>query len=170
MLLVRRLGGEEWVEYRDVRLRALADSPDAFGSTYEDAVLRPDADWRERVSACAESRLELPLVLADGDRFMGLAWGLIAPEEPETAHVFQMWVAPDVRGRGHGAALLGELIRWAREAGAARAVLRVTCGNDPAERLYERAGFRPVGEPEPLRPGAVLSSRRMTLDLRSSDT
>jgi ribosomal protein S18 acetylase RimI-like enzyme len=170
MLLVRRLGGEEWVEYRDVRLRALADSPDAFGSTYEDALRRPDADWRGRVSSSAESRHELPLVLADGDRFMGLAWGFIAPEEPEAAHVFQMWVAPEVRGRGYGAALLAEIVRWAREAGAVRAVLRVTCGNDPAERLYERAGFRTVGEPEPLRPGAVLRSQRMSLDLRPSGT
>lgn len=31
----RRLGRHEWRVYRDLRLRALSESPDAFGSTSE---------------------------------------------------------------------------------------------------------------------------------------
>ncbi|MFT6644676.1 MAG: hypothetical protein ACJAX5_002311 [Patiriisocius sp.] len=30
---------EEWLSYRDIRLAALKDSPDAFGSTYAESIL-----------------------------------------------------------------------------------------------------------------------------------
>ena len=32
---VRRIAEDEWGVLRDLRLHALADSPDSFGSTYE---------------------------------------------------------------------------------------------------------------------------------------
>jgi len=44
-------------------------------------------------------------------------------------------------------------------------VLAATCGDTPAMRLYRRAGFRPIGEPEPLRPGSSVLARSMRLDL-----
>jgi hypothetical protein len=36
-------------------------------------------------------------------------------------------------------------------------------------RLYARAGFKPVGEPESLRPGSEVMSQRMRLALRMTD-
>jgi GNAT superfamily N-acetyltransferase len=38
--------------------------------------------------------------------------------------------------------LLGELGAWARQAGASSSQLFVLAGNAPAERLYERLGWR----------------------------
>ncbi len=161
---IRRLGGQEWRAYRDLRLRALADSPDAFGSTLERRD-RPDAEWAVRVSSGASSELDLPLVVEEGAQLVGLAWGKIIASASDTAHVFQMWVAPECRGQGHGAELLATIIGWAREANAARVVLGVTCGDTPAQRLYARAGFKALGDPEPIRPGATLLSQPMCLEL-----
>ena len=101
----------------------------------------------------------------DGDEPVGLAWGTIDPSAPGTAHLIQMWVAPEGRGLGCGSLLLGAVVAWAREAEARSVVLGVTCGDTPARRLYSRAGFVPVGEPEPLRPGSTLLSQPMRLDL-----
>jgi GNAT superfamily N-acetyltransferase len=76
-----------------------------------------------------------------------------------------MWVAPDSRGRGVAAALLGAAIDWARSHNARVLQLGVTSGDTPAVRLYKRHGFRESGAPEPLRPGSALLSQTMRLDL-----
>ena len=165
MPVIRRLRADEWRAYRDLRLRALADAPGSFGSTWEQERQRPDGDWAERVAEGAASQWQLPLVAQEGDALVGLAWGRIDLAEPETARLFQMWVAPEARGRGCGALMLGAVVDWARKANARTLLLSVTVGATAAERLYAQAGFRPAGELEPLREGSPLFSQPMRLEL-----
>ena len=40
------LDADEWVRLRDIRLRALLDSPHAFGGTYEKENLLDEQQWR----------------------------------------------------------------------------------------------------------------------------
>jgi ribosomal protein S18 acetylase RimI-like enzyme len=61
-----------------------------------------------------------------------------------------MWVAPEARGTGAGAALVDTVVAWAAAHGALRVRTEVTVGNDGAARLYVRAGFRDTGERGPL--------------------
>lgn len=145
MIHARRIHRREWRAYRDLRLRALRDSPDAFGSTFARESRRPDEEWIARVEAVATSAADLPHVAVQGYGLVGLAWGQILPTERDVAHVFQMWVAPENRGLRIGSELLTAIIVWARESQVQRVVLGVTCGDTPARRLYERAGFRPAG-------------------------
>ena len=166
-LIIRRFSADEWREYRDLRLRALASSPDAFGSTYDEEVRRSDAQWVTRLAVGAASPLDLPLVAeVDGTR-VGLAWGKIEPPALGIAHLYQVWVDPAFRGRGVGGRLVEAIKVWANEAGAFMMHLTVTCGDSSAARLYRRAGFRPAGEPALLRPGSALLEQTMTLDLVS---
>jgi len=165
MPTIRPLRADEWRAYRDLRLRALADSPDAFASLFEDQRDRPDAHWEDRLALAVASPHQHPLVAEDGDALVGLVWGVIDPPTPETAHVIQMWVAPEARGRGVGAMLIDAVAAWARDAGARTVALDVTCGDSPARRLYERAGFVPAGDPEPLRPGSRVLAQPMRLEL-----
>jgi [ribosomal protein S18]-alanine N-acetyltransferase len=53
-------------------------------------------------------------------------------------------VAPECRGRGVGNALLAQFIAMAAARGSAFLFLEMRAGN-PAEALYLRHGFRPVG-------------------------
>jgi mycothiol synthase len=57
--------------------------------------------------------------------------------------VLDLAVSPDGQGRGFGAALLAYAISGTRRAGLTAVGLTVTDGN-PARRLYDRMGFRPV--------------------------
>lgn len=52
-----------------------------------------------------------------------------------------LFVAPDARGRGVGAALLAAAEAHARRVGAVRLVLQTAPGNAAAQRLYRRAGW-----------------------------
>ena len=159
----------EWQTYRELRLRALADSPEAFGSTLAGEQVYPESWWVDRLSAGVASVTDLPLVAEVDGEPAGLSWGRIEPEQPDTAHVYQVWVAPEARGRGAGRMLLESVLAWARGQRVGAVELSVTCGDTPARRLYERAGFVPFGEPEPVRPGAELLQQWMRLELGNSN-
>lgn len=61
-----------------------------------------------------------------------------------TARLFvlnDLFVAPEARGRGVGAALLDAAEAHARGAGAVRLVLQTATDNQPAQHLYERRGW-----------------------------
>ncbi len=163
-VLIRRFRESEWQTYRDLRLRALKDSPDAFGSTYENSLKYSDKEWKTRMTRVAPD-WDLPLVARADDEPAGLAWGRIDPDDKDTAFLFQMWADPAHRRKGIGRKLLQEVITWAREQGALRVQLGVTVGNSHARQLYESVGFQPVGELEPLREGSELSTQTMVLEL-----
>lgn len=161
MISIRRIEPQEWSEYRELRLRSLQDSPDAFGSTYSLEVARPDEVWTTRVRDAAGSGQDIALFAQDGSDLCGLAWCKVFPEDPRVAHLFQMWVAPEYRGMGIGSRLLTEATLWAGSAGAGLLRLGVADGDTPAERLYLAHGFVQVGELEPLRVGSELKAKTM---------
>jgi GNAT superfamily N-acetyltransferase len=163
---IRAFEPHEWRTYKDLRLRALADSPDAFGSTLAREQDRSDAEWSSRLSPHAGSAWDLPLVAEVDGVPAGLAWGRIELSNPDVANLYQMWVAPDYRGLGAGRRLLEAAIAWARSQGAACLDLGVTYRDSPATRLYLHLGFEPVGQPELLRPGSELLCQSMRLELR----
>ncbi|HEX2229661.1 MAG TPA: GNAT family N-acetyltransferase, partial [Candidatus Binatia bacterium] len=57
---IRTFAPHEWETYRDLRLRALADSPDAFGGTLAVEKRRRDTEWANRLISGVESRCDLP--------------------------------------------------------------------------------------------------------------
>lgn len=149
MINLRALTSGDWAVWRDVRLRALADAPHAFGSTLEEWENASEERWR--------ARLELPgshnlVAYVDGEP-VGMATG--APFQG-TYELISMWVAPEVRGRGVGDALVEEILRWAREQGASELRLDVKEHNLSAIALYVRHGFIDVGPSRELGERAMM--------------
>jgi GNAT superfamily N-acetyltransferase len=54
-----------------------------------------------------------------------------------------MRVAPELRGRGVGSALVREFFTWARQHEAEQAQVTAFTGNDAAQHFYARRGFAP---------------------------
>ena len=164
---IRRLRPEEWRRWRDLRLGALAESPDAFSSTYEENVRIPEDTWRERTRAFAapagDRRMFVAVDRASGD-WIGCAGGYVDTEG--VANLISMWVAPEHRNRGAGRSLVEAVIEWARAAGHERLRLDVVRGRDPALRLYGRLGFRPTGRSTPMPRAPSLVEDEMVLVLR----
>jgi ribosomal protein S18 acetylase RimI-like enzyme len=61
---------------------------------------------------------------------------------PETGHVTQICVSPEVRGTGIGHELLRQSLTSLRDMGCKSASLTVTTANEDAVALYERVGFQ----------------------------
>jgi [ribosomal protein S18]-alanine N-acetyltransferase len=61
------------------------------------------------------------------------------------AHVLNLCIGPDFRGRGLGRHLLGRLLDIARWNGAERIFLEVRPSNPLARTLYESVGFCEIG-------------------------
>lgn len=162
---MRALFAHEWPLYRSLRLRALGDAPTAFCSTLAEEAARTDADWAWRLNIGATSGRDRPLVAELAGSPVGLAWAKADAGDASLVNLFQMWVAPEARGHGVAAALLDAAVLWARGTGARTLQLGVVCGNDPARRLYERAGFRDAGAAEPQRPGSSRMEQKMRLRL-----
>ena len=141
---LRRLRPDDWEAFREIRLRSLADSPDAFGSTLERERAYTEDDWRQRLTG------PVYVVHDPGPVAVG---GLF--DKDGVFHVWGMWTDPAHRGRGHARRVLDALI-----APDVEAVLDVNVANTGARAAYERYGFVGTGQFEPLRPG---SDQRMEL-------
>ena len=161
---VSRVQPHEWRSLRDVRLRALADSPDAFGTTLTEAEARDDAWWQAWAKKCATSEAQGMFLARDADDVVGLA-GVFWDEEGANPfwRVISMWVEPARRGQGIGRLLLDACTAFARCQSSDEIRLSVTDGNEPARSLYERYGFADTGESEPLRAGSPLTIRELRL-------
>ncbi|HVN64748.1 MAG TPA: GNAT family N-acetyltransferase [Candidatus Binataceae bacterium] len=168
-MTIRPLRLGEALRYRDHRLRALQDSPDAFSSTFEAEQAQSEQWWLDRVRAgSADPKREIFIAL-DRDRFVG---SIVVALESKSAHIYAMWIDPGCRRRGFGQSLLAAALSWARDRNAELADLWVTDGNRPAIELYRHGGFAITGEEDLLRPGSKLRINRMiqwmgrTSDLR----
>lgn len=162
-LRARVCSAEDWRTWRDLRLRSLAESPHAFGSTLEREQEFTDEDWRGRVAAWTDPDEEVagPAVLVwSGETAVGMGGGF--RDEPGLLHVVAMWTDPAWRGRGVGRTVLDTLRSWADEHDL-RLHLDVEASNTGARRLYERYGFEATGDSRPLRPGSTYSCERMVL-------
>jgi GNAT superfamily N-acetyltransferase len=158
-VVVVRAGADDRDDARDVRLRALAESPDAFASSLQREQAFDDAEWLHRVTTHAWF-----LIRADGTT-VGLACGIPEPDDEAGRHLVGMWVEPAFRGRGLADLLVAAVMAWARRAGAEYVALWVVDGNDRARGFYERLGFEATGERQPLpgRPEVTESRMRLLL-------
>jgi ribosomal protein S18 acetylase RimI-like enzyme len=153
---IERLSPDDEDRLRSIRLAALRDAPDAFGSTLEETSARPAESWRQQLRDLAT------FVAVMGGADAGIVRGVQLDEDPAVAILLSMWVAPTARGKGVGKALVDALVAWARADGFARLVLDVADDNQPAIALYARTGFEPTGETGTLPPPRehVLEHRR----------
>ena len=140
---MRRLAPADWAAFRDIRLAALGDAPEAFGSTAADAQTLEEPEWRRRLELRAVFMAEVA-----GQR-VGLVAG-IGGDQPGAAELISMWVAPPWRGQGVGDRLVEAVLAWAVGEGFTSVRLWVATGNTRAERLYARHGFEATGRSQPM--------------------
>jgi ribosomal protein S18 acetylase RimI-like enzyme len=155
---IRRLAASDAAAFQALRLRALREDPEAFGSTYAEEVDRPLADVAARLAADPASSVVLAAAPAVGVPLVGLV-GCYRESGRKRRHVGVVWglfVTAAARGRGVGHALLTSLVAAVRSwPELEQLTLTVVPENVAARALYVRHGFRPAGlAPRALRDGA----------------
>jgi GNAT superfamily N-acetyltransferase len=137
---IRRCGLDDWHHLRAIRLEALADTPDAYGSTYAESVLWSDAQWKN----AASTRL---YYLADRDgAVVGMVSGGLNDAHPGTRWLYGMYVTPSERGSGAAALLVRAIDEWAKSHDVGEVYLHVTTSVPRARSFYEKVGFHTTGE------------------------
>jgi ribosomal-protein-alanine N-acetyltransferase len=90
-------------------------------------------------------------LLCAGDALLGY---FVAMKGVDEVHLLNLTVAPAHQGQGFGRILLDALSLWSRAQGAQWLWLEVRVGNTRAQRVYERYGFRRVGDRRGYYPAA----------------
>jgi ribosomal-protein-alanine N-acetyltransferase len=82
-------------------------------------------------------------LLCAADTLLGY---FVAMRGVDEVHLLNITVAPAWQGQGWGRVMLDALALWSRGQGAQWLWLEVRRGNARAQRVYERYGYRHVGE------------------------
>jgi len=129
-----------------LRLGSLKTEPQAFGSSYENTLLHPDAVWQARLEAVIGSDTNWLLFAEEENRLIGM---IGASREAATADVFSVYVTKPARGRGLSKMLLAHVIDGITKSGGVE-IIRLTVNKDqmPALALYRSFGFEIVGDEE----------------------
>src|SRR5262245_9297857 len=131
-----------------MRLHGLQEYSTAFGSSYEQESKFALKEFASRIRPHADPANGMSDEFEDPNQLMGTI-GFSREAHLKRAHIGSVWgmyVLPEFRGKGVGAALLDEALAHARRLPGMRQVtLTVTAGNLPAIGLYKSRGFERFG-------------------------
>jgi GNAT superfamily N-acetyltransferase len=156
---IRQLGPGDAAAFHSVRLQGLRESPEAFGSTYEEEVGSSLDLIAQRLEPAREPTARVVLGAFADDALVGVV-GCHQEAKAKARHkavIWGMYVVPEMRGRGLGRQLLRRAIAEARTwPNVERMTITVVERVHQARELYLSAGFQPFGrEPDALRQNGV---------------
>ncbi|MGO6747601.1 N-acetyltransferase family protein [Rhizobium ruizarguesonis] len=153
---IRRICPGEIDVFRRIRLEALRREPSSFASRYEDWVVLPEEEWRQRLNSpvfVAFSNSE-PVGIMGLQRFR--------PKKMDhRATLVMVYVRESFRGTGLTGDLLAAIVDFAKDEGILQLELEVSAENPGAIRFYQREGFAEVGRI----PGGLLEGSKEVDDL-----
>ena len=114
-------------------------------SSQAEIFLRMQFDAQDRHYRAAYPDAHFDIIELDG----AAIGRLYVAQQPQITHVIDIALLPPWQGKGIGTELLRGLQQDAARAG--RSISMHVEGSNPAQRLYERLGFRAVGDAGPYK-------------------
>jgi GNAT superfamily N-acetyltransferase len=165
VIRIRRIAPVDGLTLRDLRLRSIADSPDAFGQPLSEARGRPQKEWQRSARQSSRGDHRTWLIAEADERPIGLVQG--RRRRPSTLLLFSMWVDPALRRLGVGRTLIESLEAWGRGWGATETILWVYGANAAAIHFYRDLGFTVMRGGHDAEAGARFGALAMRRDIHS---
>lgn len=146
---IRELSSEEWRVLRDVKIRALQESPDVFEEDLTEILAWDCARWLRHISP-SDGELKRIFVAKLDRGYEGIVCVADDKLSSGTGYIGSMWVTPNARGGGIGRGLLDAALSQIHQWGLRRARLCVAEGDTAAISLYQSVGFTETGVRKPL--------------------
>lgn len=144
LMITKILTAQDASVYQNLRLEALQNHPEAFGSSYEEEKDYPIDTIAHRL----ESQGLYVVGYFDHEKLVGIA-ALVQESKLKLKHkanIFSVYVLPAKRGQGMGKQLIIEVINQARLLkGIEQLNLAVVTTNEAAKKLYVSLGFVTYG-------------------------
>lgn len=148
--------------FRALRLEALHNHPEAFGSDYGMHLAQPPEFWIQWLQQSLDNPEQMIFVaerpLEDAAELVGML-GIRKGESPKTQHNAAIWgvyIRPCARGQRLSLRLLEAARQWALANDVRIIKLGVIADNQAALRAYERSGYQHYG----LEPKAIFYQGR----------
>jgi RimJ/RimL family protein N-acetyltransferase len=143
--ILREADGEA---FWNIRLRALRDDPESFGSSYEEILERGIAGVTQSLRKRDTAPDDVTFGAFEGRTLVGIA-GFRREEEVKKRHkgvIWGMYVPREMRGKGIGKALLQAAISYAKTLPQLEQInLSVVLTSREARQLFISLGFEPYG-------------------------
>ncbi len=142
-MLIKVATPEEWEKYKEIRLNTLKNEPQAFSSTYEDALNKTDEEWQ---SMLVDQDNVYMLACIDHEVIGAGRIALKDEEElPNTAVLCGLYVEKEYREQGVAKALLtARLEECSKHQNIEKIRTYIKTNNKNALSLYEGVGFEKV--------------------------
>lgn len=131
-------------DYRKLRLEALYEEPQAFGSCYKDQVDLPIDEWQKWLNNYIEGKSSWMVFAAKDNELVGMigAYSTDETKKNQSAQIIAMYVTKDARGKGISKVLMKSLLeKLVKETLIKEVVLDVNIDQTTAVNLYKSFGF-----------------------------
>jgi ribosomal protein S18 acetylase RimI-like enzyme len=148
---VVNLAPADWQILRDLRLKALAESPESFLGDLPAERTYDEKHWRQELAH------NVWMVATLGTRNIGLA--KLNVQSDDGMHLEALWVDPKERRRGVGTSLVAALEKIAARRGTPQLKLWIFTENDLARQFYRHIDY---GETTLVQP--IKANNRLRLE------
>ena len=136
---IRRLGEDDWMVYKAIRLEALQLESICFGSQYSVENTRTEEEWRSRLKSDSNWTY---WGLYDSDECIGLTGVVKHQGDSTVADLIASYIRKHYRGRGLSALFYQTRIEWARAEGYKHLEVSHRKGNIASKAANQKFGFK----------------------------